>query len=247
MLAGTRPGGRGPAHRPQHAFRRGGGRGERHHDRRGIEVPRGPRVPHVRQLLGMFTANSMNCLCEALGVALPGNGTRARRVFRAHPPCQARGHEGDGASGEGRAHPRHRERGRHPQRHGVRHGLRRLHEHGAAPHGHRARGGLPHHDGRLGRRLRPHAASREAGAFRPAPHNRPVPGRAACPRSCTNWPSWGCSTAARSPAWGRSTTTCANAPPRPDGEVVRAHGNPFSPVGALRVLHGNLAPRTAPS
>lgn len=23
----------------------------------------------------MFTANSMNCLCEALGVALPGNGT----------------------------------------------------------------------------------------------------------------------------------------------------------------------------
>ena len=25
---------------------------------------------------GMFTANSMNCLCEALGIALPGNGTR---------------------------------------------------------------------------------------------------------------------------------------------------------------------------
>ena len=23
----------------------------------------------------MFTANSMNCLCEALGIALPGNGT----------------------------------------------------------------------------------------------------------------------------------------------------------------------------
>lgn len=27
-----------------------------------------------------------------------------------------------------------------------------------------------------------------------------------------------------------------------DGEVCRAHHNPFSPVGALRVLHGNLAP-----
>ncbi len=25
---------------------------------------------------GMFTANSMNCLCEALGIALPGNGTK---------------------------------------------------------------------------------------------------------------------------------------------------------------------------
>ena len=25
---------------------------------------------------GMFTANSMNCIAEALGIALPGNGTR---------------------------------------------------------------------------------------------------------------------------------------------------------------------------
>ena len=31
---------------------------------------------------------------------------------------------------------------------------------------------------------------------------------------------------------------CAGA----DGEVVRAHDNPFSPVGALKVLHGNIAP-----
>ncbi len=37
---------------------------------------------------GMFTANSMNCLCEALGMALPGNGTvlavdpRRRRLYR---------------------------------------------------------------------------------------------------------------------------------------------------------------------
>ncbi|NMC20543.1 MAG: dihydroxy-acid dehydratase, partial [Thermogutta sp.] len=37
---------------------------------------------------GMFTANSMNCLCEALGLALPGNGTlvatsaERRRLFR---------------------------------------------------------------------------------------------------------------------------------------------------------------------
>jgi dihydroxy-acid dehydratase len=38
---------------------------------------------------GMFTANSMNCLCEAIGIALPGNGTilavdpRRRRLFTA--------------------------------------------------------------------------------------------------------------------------------------------------------------------
>lgn len=29
---------------------------------------------------GLFTANSMNCLCEALGIALPGNGTALART-----------------------------------------------------------------------------------------------------------------------------------------------------------------------
>ncbi|WP_449406240.1 dihydroxy-acid dehydratase domain-containing protein, partial [Massilia phosphatilytica] len=32
-------------------------------------------LPHLRPVLGMFTANSMNCLTEALGLSLPGNGT----------------------------------------------------------------------------------------------------------------------------------------------------------------------------
>jgi dihydroxy-acid dehydratase len=38
---------------------------------------------------GMFTANSMNCLCEAIGIALPGNGTilaldpRRRKLYAA--------------------------------------------------------------------------------------------------------------------------------------------------------------------
>lgn len=31
--------------------------------------------PSCGSCSGMFTANSMNCICEALGVALPGNGT----------------------------------------------------------------------------------------------------------------------------------------------------------------------------
>lgn len=31
--------------------------------------------PSVGSCSGMFTANSMNCLCEAIGMALPGNGT----------------------------------------------------------------------------------------------------------------------------------------------------------------------------
>src|SRR4028119_1016105 len=31
--------------------------------------------PSCGSCSGMFTANSMNCLCEALGLALPGNGS----------------------------------------------------------------------------------------------------------------------------------------------------------------------------
>ncbi len=40
--------------------------------------------PGCGSCAGMYTANSMNCLCEALGIALPGNGTvpavSARRI-----------------------------------------------------------------------------------------------------------------------------------------------------------------------
>ena len=35
----------------------------------------GCACPSVGSCSGMFTANSMNCLCEAIGMALPGNGT----------------------------------------------------------------------------------------------------------------------------------------------------------------------------
>lgn len=31
--------------------------------------------PSCGSCSGMFTANSMNCLCEVLGLALPGNGS----------------------------------------------------------------------------------------------------------------------------------------------------------------------------
>ena len=36
--------------------------------------------PSCGSCSGMFTANSMNCLCEALGLALPGNGTILART-----------------------------------------------------------------------------------------------------------------------------------------------------------------------
>ena len=39
---------------------------------------------------GMFTANSMNCLTEALGLALPGNGTVAGDPCRPQARCSSR-------------------------------------------------------------------------------------------------------------------------------------------------------------
>ncbi len=41
----------------------------------GLEVLEAHACPGCGSCSGLFTANSMNCLCEALGVALPGNGT----------------------------------------------------------------------------------------------------------------------------------------------------------------------------
>mgnify|MGYP000012343367 CR=1 FL=1 len=41
----------------------------------GLEELECTACPGPGSCSGMFTANSMNCLCEALGIALPGNGT----------------------------------------------------------------------------------------------------------------------------------------------------------------------------
>lgn len=43
-------------------------------DRELLEIEQAA-CPTCGSCSGMFTANSMNCLCEALGIALPGNGT----------------------------------------------------------------------------------------------------------------------------------------------------------------------------
>src|SRR5258708_27520033 len=45
--------------------------------------------PSCGSCSGMFTANSMNCLCEALGIALPGNGTILAVSPDRHPLARA--------------------------------------------------------------------------------------------------------------------------------------------------------------
>ncbi len=54
----------------------------------GLQVLEENACPGCGSCSGMFTANSMNCLCEAIGIALPGNGSilaidpRRKKLFR---------------------------------------------------------------------------------------------------------------------------------------------------------------------
>ena len=104
---------------------------------------------------GMFTANSMNCLTEALGLALPGNGTvlathaDRRRLFveAGHliVDLARRYYEEDDES----VLPRNdRQLQGVRERHDARHFHGRLHEHRPAPARRRARGGDRLHHGR---------------------------------------------------------------------------------------------------
>ena len=57
-------------------------------DDQGLQNLEEKACPSCGSCSGMFTANSMNCLCEAIGIALPGNGSilatdpRRKRLFR---------------------------------------------------------------------------------------------------------------------------------------------------------------------
>ena len=127
---------------------------------------------------GMFTANSMNCLTEAIGLALPGNGS----TLATHA-----GPQGSCSSEAGRlvvdlarryyerrrrlgAAARHRHPGRVRERDGARRGHGRLDQHGAAPAGRRPRG-----------RARLHASPTST---------RSPPGARACARSRPNTPKY---------------------------------------------------------
>ena len=52
-----------------------------------LPVLRGQRLPRLRLCSGMFTANSMNCLCEAVGIA-PGNAPSPRCAARRALPSR---------------------------------------------------------------------------------------------------------------------------------------------------------------
>lgn len=86
---------------------------------------------------GMYTANSMNCLCEALGIALPGNGTGSGCSQRKNHDREACGHGHHGPGGKGHQSERHRKRKIYQECPGLRYGAGLLLQQRAASAGHR--------------------------------------------------------------------------------------------------------------
>ena len=110
-------------------------------DEAGVEDYENNACPSCGSCSGMYTANSMNCLTEAIGMGLRGNGTipadHPRRVVRPAAPGQARRHADHGPGGQKHPSPGYHDRGRLPQRGDHRHGPGLLHQHHAPPARHR--------------------------------------------------------------------------------------------------------------
>ena len=94
--------------------------------------------PSCGSCSGMFTANSMNCLTEALGLSLPGNGTIVGRALGSPASGQGKRHEDHGARQEQRVAAPDHDKGCVPKRSGRRHGSGVLHQLHAASACHRA-------------------------------------------------------------------------------------------------------------
>ena len=130
--------------------------------------------PSCGSCSGMYTANSMNCLCEAVGIALPGNGT-IPAVYSKR--LQLAKHSGMAIMELVRKNITARqiinERSlRNALTCGYGPGL--LHQHGAAPAGHRPRGRGPDRPGHVQRDLGPHPQPVPPGPGRPHPYAGPV-------------------------------------------------------------------------
>lgn len=190
---------------------------------------------------GLFTANSMNCLCEALGIALPGNGTV--------PAVYA-------------------ERIRLAKHAGMK--VMELLDQGVTMRDIVTRAAIHNamecdmaFGGSTNTVLHLTAIAREAGC--PISMDDWDAVSTATPHLVKLAPSGPRPLSDLDEVGGvpvvmheldelglldRSALTCMGPLPDyienctmpADGEVCRTHDNPFSPVGALRVLHGNLAP-----
>ncbi len=190
---------------------------------------------------GLFTANSMNCLCEALGVALPGNGTvpavyseRIRLAKRAGMKVMELLEQGlrirDIVSAAAIRNAMECDMAFGGSTNTVLH-LTAIAQEAGSP--------VTMDDWDAASARTPHLVKLAPSGPRPLTDLYAVGGVPAVMRELDELG-----------LLDRSAVTCMGPLPEylrtccppADGEVCRTHDNPFSPDGALRVLHGNLAP-----
>lgn len=189
---------------------------------------------------GMFTANSMNCLCEALGIALPGNGTipavyseRIRLAKQAGIKIVELLEQGVCARdivNEAALHNAMEcDMAFGGSTNTVLHLTAIAHEAGCP---------ITLKDWDAASARTPHLVKLQPSGPRPLSDLYEVGGVPVVMHEL-----------GRLGLLDRSALTCLGsmddylaACPEPDGEVCRTKENAFSPVGALRVLHGNIAP-----
>ncbi len=193
---------------------------------------------------GMFTANSMNCLCEALGVALPGNGTvpavyseRIRLAKRAGMKVMELVEESVRLTDIVNVAAIHNAMECDMAFGGSTNTV--LHLTAIA---HAAGCPITMDDWDAASARTPHLVKLQPSGPRPLIDLYHVGG---VPVVIAELDKLGLIDRSACTCMGKMGdyldymhTACSGA----DGEVVRSHDNPFSVVGALRVLHGNIAP-----
>ena len=244
MLAGKQPGGCGPTTDLNTLF--DGAAAVQNGTMTEVELKfyEDTACPTCGSCSGMFTANSMNCLCEALGIALPGNGTvpavyseRIRLAKHAGMKVMELLEQGmcarDIVSAAAIHNAMECDMAFGGSTNTVLHLTAIAHEAGHP---------ITMDDWDAASARTPHLVKLQPSGPRPLSDLYEVGG---VPVVIAELDKLG--------LIDRSAVTCMGKMGEyldymaahcggTDGDVVRAHDNPFSPVGALRVLHGNLAP-----
>ncbi|MDJ1649496.1 MULTISPECIES: dihydroxy-acid dehydratase [Gordonibacter] len=244
MLAGKQPGGCGPTTDLNTLFDGAAAVQNGTMTEAELKYYEDTACPTCGSCSGMFTANSMNCLCEALGIALPGNGTipavyseRIRLAKHAGMKVMELLEQGmcarDIVSAAAIHNAMECDMAFGGSTNTVLH-LTAIAREAGHP--------ITMDDWDAASARTPHLVKLQPSGPRPLSDLYEVGGVPVVIAELDKLGLIDCSAITCMGKMGEyldyMAAHCAGA----DGDVVRAYDNPFSPVGALRVLHGNLAP-----
>ncbi|HIW76348.1 MAG TPA: dihydroxy-acid dehydratase [Candidatus Gordonibacter avicola] len=244
MLAGKQPGGCGPTTDLNTLFDGAAAVQNSTMTEAELKYYEDTACPTCGSCSGMFTANSMNCLCEALGIALPGNGTipavyseRIRLAKHAGMKVMELLEQGmcarDIVSAAAIHNAMECDMAFGGSTNTVLH-LTAIAREAGHP--------ITMDDWDAASARTPHLVKLQPSGPRPLSDLYEVGGVPVVIAELDKLGLIDCSAITCMGKMGEyldyMAAHCAGA----DGDVVRAYDNPFSPVGALRVLHGNLAP-----